>query len=104
MQKEEESASFRIACTTVAPQVAPRILDPPAHRAAVDRASIAREAVLDAKQRHAHAVLAHDDVGEQRGGGERSREHLRRHRGRLDARFALGVDDLVFHARDDQTP
>jgi hypothetical protein len=39
---------------------------------------------------------------EQRGGRQRAREGLRRHRRGIDARLAIGVDELVFHSRDNQ--
>ena len=67
------------------------ILDPPAHGAAIDGAAIAREAVLDAEQRHALAVLEHDDVREQRRRRERTREGLGRHRRGVDRRLAVGA-------------
>ena len=80
------------------------ILDPPAHRAAIDWAAVAREAVLDPEQWHALAVLEHDDVREQGRRGERAGEGLRRHRRGVDRGLAVVTDDLVLDPREDDAP
>ena len=82
----------------------PRILDPPAHGAAIDGASVAGEAVLDAEQRHALSVLEHDDVREQRRRRERTRERLGRHRRGVDRGLAVRAEDLILDPRQDQAP
>ena len=54
------------------------VLEPPAHGAAVDADTVARQAVLNAVQGQPVAVLVGRDVGEQRGGRERPWEGLGR--------------------------
>ncbi len=80
------------------------VLDPAAHRAAVDGAALASEFVFDAKERKAHSELTHHDVREQRRRRERARERLLRHRrGRHLGGAVLG-DELVLGARHDEPP
>jgi hypothetical protein len=77
------------------------LLEPAAHRAAIDACTESREAIFLAVQRETVAELVARNVREQRRCGECARDQLARDLGRRD-RGGIAVADLVLDARDDE--
>ena len=77
------------------------LLEPAAHRAAIDARAEPRETIFLAMERQPVAELVGRDVREQRRRGERARDQLTRDLGGRDRGGITGAD-LVLDARDDE--